>query len=278
MSLPPLFEDAPRNKSTWAKYICILECRAHFDPETLIQNLQVCKLVWNWRPVSATIWMAPSHNWPIRQDRSKCARSCLNLLHTSKLIPDCRAVSAIIWIAPSHDWPIRQDRSKCDPSCLNLLHTSKLIPDCRAVSTFIWIAPSHNWPIRQDRSKCAPSCLNLLHTSQLIPDCRAVSTFIWIAPSHNWPIHQDRSKCARSCLNLLHTSQLMPDVSTILSAPRDSPVTPTAKRCKSSFLWYAILCCCYLSLYGNSCQLVSIFNFCGLQRLPGLHQAMVCGH
>jgi hypothetical protein len=44
---------------------------------------------------------APSHDWPICQDRSKCTVICLNLLDTFEPILDSRAVT--VCIAPSHN-------------------------------------------------------------------------------------------------------------------------------------------------------------------------------
>ena len=67
--------------------------------------------------------VAPSHDWPICQDRSKCLTCSLNLLDTLQLMLDFRAITTIDWFAPSHEWPIGQDRSKCKVRCLNLLDT-----------------------------------------------------------------------------------------------------------------------------------------------------------
>ena len=53
------------------------------------------------------------------------------------------------------------------------------------------------------------------------------------------------------------------------SAPRDNLVTSRAEHCKSPS------CCRYLCLYSNSCQVVSLFQSCSLQRHCRIHIAII---
>ena len=188
---------------------------------------------------------APSHEWPIGQDRSKCTVRCLNLLDTLQLILDYRAITTRVWFAPSHDWPICQDCSKRKTRCLDLLNTLQLILDYRAVTTVGWVAQVTADPISQDRSKRTKwiwrlCCLNLLDTLQLMLDLRAITTMGWAAPSHNWPISQIAAKAysaAWTCwtpLSWSWTSELSVCMCvTMLVQSRPSPQNPT-------FFWLAV--------------------------------------
>ena len=53
------------------------------------------------------------------------------------------------------------------------------------------------------------------------------------------------------------------------SAPRDNLVTSRAEHCESPS------CCRYLCLYSNSCQVVSFFQSCSLQRHCRIHIAII---
>ena len=56
------------------------------------------------------------HDWPISQDRSKCAMICLKLLDTLQLILDFRAVTTKVLIAPC-DNSVTSMAKQCKSSC-----------------------------------------------------------------------------------------------------------------------------------------------------------------
>ena len=104
-------------------------------------------------------------------------------------------------------------------------------------------------------------------------DPRTVTTIRWNTPCHRRPIPQDCCKCAWSCMNLLDTFELILHFWAVTAvqwlAPSDNLVTSEAKQCES------LSSCRNLCLYGNSCEVGSVFESCSLQRFCRIHHTMV---
>ena len=184
-----------------------------------------------YRTVTTSVWIAPSNQWSVGQDCSKCMVCGLNLPHIPELTFRSRTVTTILLVAPSNHRSV----------CLNLLHIPELILNCRAVTTGLHrpkqqlthqpglqqmrCAPGNYWSVGQDCCKGVVCGLNMLHIPGLRLNGRAVTTSVWILPQviMQWSVGQDCSKCTVCGLNLLYIPELTFHSRTVTTMGLDRP-------------------------------------------------------
>ena len=130
----------------------------HHTVPTQSKLVHAPELILNCRTVAAIVYMTPSNDGSIFQNRSKGPRCGLNLLRTPELISNCRTVGAIVYITPSNDRSIFQNRSKCITCGLNLLRTPELISNCGTVTTTLYITPGNDCAISMTPQGKGISC------------------------------------------------------------------------------------------------------------------------
>ena len=239
-------------------------------PKRIAANAPCCGLnlpyisewIFDLAAVTTIFWMPPRNHRSVRQDRSKGAFSCLNLLRmfehwTSELSPPqngqphvtthpsvriAAKARPVAWTCSTClrilGWPLLRVRWWWSPS--PPLHvTPKVLLWTSELSPTGWITPSNNWSIQKDRSKCTWSGLDLLYIAELILHLGAVATRIRVAPCNTWPICKDCSKGSRSGLNLRHVSQPTSNhmaVTTGLGWP-DVTTDPSTRIAANALLW-----------------------------------------
>ena len=124
-------------------------------------DLQILKVILHLRAVKVTtvVVLTPGNNWPIGQDRGKCAFCGLKSLNVPEVISNCWAVTAIVWITKEttdrkqqiHPPRLQQMQCKCLIGGLNLLHIPQLILQNKC--TLDRPRCNHR-AISQDRGKC----------------------------------------------------------------------------------------------------------------------------
>ena len=153
--------------------------------------LHIPETILNCSAVTTTIGLAPSYNWSICQNGSKCCKRSKNLLNILQLSLNTIGAATKSWMSPCKGWSILQNGIK-SPACRCNSPDGTMTVWHRMFVKAKKASPCHNWSICQNCSKTFSSTVDFLgpqschHHFQLFPMSPLTHLPIWQQMHTNW--------------------------------------------------------------------------------------------